>query len=651
MRKILSCLFVLICFQSKAQFNTYLVKFKDKATSPYSLSNPSQFLTQRSIDRRLRYGIALDSSDLPITPRYIDSIKAAGDVTILTQSKWLNQVSIKTADEVALAKIRSFSFVIDTVPVAPRMSQHVSVRDKFIVDGYSESESTVSTSSATASNDYYDYGASEGQIKIHNGNFLHNYGFRGEGMQLAMSDAGFYHYKTLITFDSVRLNNQILGTFDFVTNLENVNNSHNHGSQCLSTIAANLPGVFVGTAPKSSFYLFRTEDAAVEYPVEEHTLAASYERADSLGADITSTSLGYSLFDNPVFNHTYADLDGKTTMAAIASNFGAKKGMIMVASAGNDGDNSWHYLATPADASLNIAVGAVSVDSVVASFSGYGPNSAGEIKPGLASVGLSAVVASTNTGLPIFSNGTSFAGPNLAGLITCLWQAFPEINNVGIFNALKASASKSTDPDDRVGYGIPDMKKSFTYLVKELFTKNMQQTGCDNFINLNVKLADRMQVRIERKTTADADFSLIKTFIGDGDFQKRELQFTDDISELAQGLIQYRYSMSIGSDTTFVLGSESFNYIQSCKFVEEGISINPNPVGSDLNIFISRNELIKFDVKVYNSLGQLVAGKSGFNEAGRNVVTIPFYKLSRGIYYVQVYINGKKAYKKSVLRN
>ncbi|MEO5990960.1 MAG: S8 family serine peptidase, partial [Ferruginibacter sp.] len=540
----------------------------------------------------------------------------------------------------------------DTVAVAPRMLNTAAVIDKFIIEGYTERDNPINIiSSATTDNDYYDYGASAGQIKIHNGNFLHNYGFRGEGMQLAMSDAGFYHYKTLITFDSVRLNNQILGTYDFVTNLENVNNTHNHGSQCLSTIAANLPGVFVGTAPKSSFYLFRTEDAAVEYPVEEHMLAASYERADSLGVDVTSTSLGYSRFDNPIFNHTYSELDGKTTMAAIASNFGAKKGMIMVASAGNDGDNSWHYLATPADASLNIAVGAVSVDSVVASFSGYGPNSAGEIKPGLASVGLNAAVASTNTGLPIFSNGTSFAGPNLAGLITCLWQAFPEVNNAGIFNTLKLSASKSTNPDDRVGYGIPDMKKSFTFLVKQLFNSDMQQTGCENLIRLNVKLADRMQVRIERKTTAETEFSLINTIIGDGDFSKRQLNYTDNISQLPQGIIQYRFSMDVGNDTTFVLGSQSFNYLQSCNFVEEGISINPNPVVSDLNVFISRNEPIKFEVKVYNSLGQLALRKIGANLSGRNVTTLPFSKLSKGIYYVIVYVDGKKIYTKPVLRS
>ena len=651
MQKILGSLLILICFQSNAQYNTYLVKFKDKDLNPYSLSNPSEYLSQRSIDRRIRYGITLDSSDLPITPAYIDSIKASGNVTILTLSKWLNQVSIKTTDEAALAKIKSFAFVLDTFAVAPRPVQNTEVRDKFIIDGFAESQNPVPSNSATSANDFYDYGASEGQIKIHNGNFLHNYGFRGKGMQLAMSDAGFYHYKTLITFDSIRLNNQILGTFDFVTNLENVNNSHNHGSQCLSTIAANLPGVFVGTAPECSFYLFRTEDATVEYPVEEHMLAASYERADSLGADVTSTSLGYSLFDNPAFNHTYSQLDGKTTMAAIASNFGAKKGMIMVASAGNDGDNSWHYLATPADASLNIAVGAVGLDSVAASFSGYGPNSAGEIKPQLASVGLNAAVASTNTGLPIFSNGTSFAGPNLAGLITCLWQAFPEINNAGILNTLKTSASKSLTPDDRVGYGIPDMKKAFTILVQQLFTSRMQQAGCENLITLNVKLAANMNIRIERKTTADAAFNQIKTFTGSGEFVKTDLSFTDDLSLLPQGNIQYKYIMDVGSDTSFVLGTSSLNYLQSCQLVEENISINPNPVNSILNVFISRNEEVKFEVKVFNSLGQLVSKKAGLNSAGRNIVSLPFNNFSKGVYYVQVMINGEKVYTKSILRN
>ncbi|MBL0200407.1 MAG: S8 family serine peptidase [Chitinophagaceae bacterium] len=174
--------------------------------------------------------------------------------------------------------------------------------------------------------DYYSYGQSYGQVHLHNGEFLHNRGFRGQGMHMAVLDAGFFNYLTLPTFDSIRNNGQVLGTWDFVTGNTSVNEDNSHGTSCLSTIAANMPGTFMGTAPKTSFYLYRTEDVNSEYPIEEQNWVAGMERADSLGIDISSTSLGYFTFDNPVFNYTYAThLNGNSTISAKGADFAAKK--------------------------------------------------------------------------------------------------------------------------------------------------------------------------------------------------------------------------------------------------------------------------------------------------------------------------------------
>ena len=178
-------------------------------------------------------------------------------------------------------------------------------------------------------------------------------------MQMVMLDAGFYHYLTLPTFDSIRINNQILGTWDFVSNNASVDEDHWHGMQCLSTIAANMPNTFVGTAPKASFYLYRTEDVLTEYPIEEQNYAAGLEKADSLGVEISSTSLGYFQFTNPIFNYTYADMNGNTSLSARAADMAARKGMLLIVAAGNEGTSAWHYLITPADADSVLAVGAV----------------------------------------------------------------------------------------------------------------------------------------------------------------------------------------------------------------------------------------------------------------------------------------------------
>ena len=235
--------------------------------------------------------------------------------------------------------------------------------------------------------DFYNYGNSYSQIHIHEGEYLHDKGFHGEGMSVAILDAGFYHYLSLPAFDSVRNNNQVKETYDYVANETSVDEDYFHGMECFSIMAGNLPGQLVGSSPKANYYLYRTEDVSTESPVEEQYWAAAAERADSIGVDVISTSLGYNQFDNPVFNHTYADMNGHTTIIAKAAGLAAKKGMIVVVAAGNAGTSAWHYITTPADADSIVAVGAVNTSGVIAGFSSYGPSSDGRVKPEVASVG------------------------------------------------------------------------------------------------------------------------------------------------------------------------------------------------------------------------------------------------------------------------
>jgi hypothetical protein len=648
---ILLCFFLLTAVFCQAQFTRYIIRFKDKGTNPFSLSNPAQYLTQRAIDRRNRYNIAIDSSDLPVTPRYIDSVRLSGNVTILNSSKWLNQVAIRTSDAAALAKINSFPFVSGTSAIGSRLYNADIPVNKSLDSSLNNTEFPSANKPENVTGDYYSYGYSNGQVKIHQGNFLHNHGFHGEGMQMSVLDAGFYHYLSLPTFDSIRINNQVLGTWDFVANNASVNEDNSHGMQCLSTIAANIPGTFVGTAPKTSFYLYRTEDVASEYPIEEQNLAAGAERSDSLGVDLCSISLGYFQFDNSMFDYSYADMNGNTSISARAADIAAKKGMLLVIAAGNEGNGSWHYIITPSDADSVLCVGAVDTTGQVGSFTSYGPSSDGQVKPGVAAVGWLAIVANSSSGLPSYGSGTSFACPNMAGISTCLWQAFPEVNNMGIIAALQSSASKYNNPDNRVGYGIPDAKKAFVILQKKSFSTQSSISNCTAQLRLSVKTDNTMSLVIERKLPGGSDYTNIATLQNSNAWGQHDFSFDDNIAGAEMGAIKYRVKMIIGTDSTFYLDSMTVINDQVCNSVyENNISIGPNPVSEDLNITIGRVTGAKITIIMQNELGQRVYNNTFQQPTGSEIHKIPMKHMSRGVYFVIVHIDNKKAVTKKIIR-
>ncbi|HEV8082508.1 MAG TPA: S8 family serine peptidase [Chitinophagaceae bacterium] len=531
--------------RSSAQFTKYIVRFKDKTGTPFTINDPSKFLSAKSIQRRIKQNIIVDETDLPITPSYIDSVRLAGNVTILDKSKWLNQVCIETTDAVALAKINNMSFVINSQPLMRPVIVQSPLNNKF----NEQIDSIKSPQYVNNVTDFYNYGNATQQIHIHEGEYLHNKGFHGEGMLLAILDAGFYHYLTLPAFDSVRNNNQIAETYDYVNNETSVDEDHPHGMQCFSIIAGNIPGQLVGSSPKAKYYLYRTEDAATESPVEEQYWAAAAERADSIGVDVISTSLGYSIFDNPAFNHTYADMDGNTTIVARAADLAAKKGMIVVVAAGNEGTNSWHYIISPADADSVVTVGAVNSSGVPANFSSYGPSSDGQVKPTAASVGVATALSSTG-GTIGAGNGTSFATPNLAGLITCLWQAFPEYSNMEIIQAVMKSSSIYSSPDDRIGYGIPNFHIAFDDLTQQRINKNM-----DSILGIKIikvfpnPFKDNFSVLIKPKTSGKGTFALYTSagkllLIKSVSIQEGQSQFIkfNDLQPLLGGFYILKYS-------------------------------------------------------------------------------------------------------------
>ncbi|MFI5135732.1 MAG: S8 family serine peptidase, partial [Chitinophagales bacterium] len=370
--KHLTCFFILLfsfallpsekSFAQTSVYHRYIIEFTDKNNSPFSVSNPSAFLSQRAIDRRNRYNIPITETDLPINPSYIQQVEATG-VKLLNRSKWLNSISIQTDDSFALVAIRNLSFVKSSNPIAFRTSG-TSVIQNQKWDELQIGNSALKTEEISPS----DYGNAFHQLNMLHGDDLHDKGFYGQGMIIAQLDGGWYNMPLLDVFDSLRNDHRLLGMWNFVDQNDTVYNFATHGTEVLAFMAANKPGEMIGTAPKASFYLFLTEDVFSEFPIEEHNWAAAAEVADSLGADIITSSLGYTQFTDPTFDHTYADMNGRTCMSSRAAVIAARTGMIVCSAAGNDGQKPWNYISATADAASIITVGATDSTGTITAF-------------------------------------------------------------------------------------------------------------------------------------------------------------------------------------------------------------------------------------------------------------------------------------------
>jgi hypothetical protein len=377
---------LLICFSVlllnvNAQ-DKYFLKFVDKEGTPYSITNPQEFLSERSIARRDRQNIELTEVDLPVSTVYLGQVLATG-VQINYSLKWFNGVVVTITDELQLTSLSSLPFVLEVKQIFVSSAKSTSLPEDEVEQTFQKK---------AASTDYYNYGNSETQVKMMNGHLLHNKGFRGEGILIAVVDAGFKQANALPAFDSLWIENRVLQTRDFVNPTSNIYEEHSHGMLVLSSIAGNISGQLIGTAPKASFVLIRSEDTSSEQVIEEYNWAAAAEYADSLGVDIINSSLGYYLFDVEGQNYTHNDLDGETTPSAQAANAAFSRGMLVIASAGNEGNNTWQRIITPSDAFGSIAVGAVDASGNYASFSSIGPSADGRVKPDVSAMGKATVV-------------------------------------------------------------------------------------------------------------------------------------------------------------------------------------------------------------------------------------------------------------------
>jgi hypothetical protein len=441
---ILSFLGLLSTFNAQTK---YWVRLNNKTGTPYTLSNPSAFLTPASVQRRVTYNVPYDNTDLPVTPSYVSQISAVPSVTVLYVSKWLNGVVVSITNTTAITTINTFTFVSSTGIVNRyKLDMPVVVEPEHI-----DQEQNRAIPSST-----FNYGGSYWQNHQLGVDCIHSQGYRGQGMTIAVLDAGFNNANANPVFDSLFNRGGVLGTRDFVSGGTNVYDDDAHGAMVLSCMAAIKPNVIMGSAPRANYWLLRTEDAPTEKIVEEYNWIRGAEFADSVGANVLTTSLGYTQFDNPVQNHTYADLDGKTAPMSIAANLAARKGLLVLNAAGNGGGSGWPKIGIPADADSICTVGAIDSLSNVTSFSSIGPTADGRIKPDLVARGGNSWVSST-TGSCFQGNGTSFATPILAGAMACFWQAHNNLSSFKILDTLKKTASNFATPNNSRGWGTPNM--------------------------------------------------------------------------------------------------------------------------------------------------------------------------------------------------
>ncbi|MDF2456521.1 MAG: in-like serine protease [Cytophagaceae bacterium] len=430
-----------------AQQQTYFVRFKDKASNSYSISNPEQFLTSRALERRQKCNVSIDEKDLPVSQTYIDQIKATG-AEVLYPLKWFNGVVVRS-DATVKNQVTALAFVSSADQSVKRVAAPSAAQEEFCF---------YATAKSLSDNSYLQ-NEMLGMIKMKED------GYDGNGVLIAITDDGFLHADTMTAFQHLFSNDKIIDAWDLVDLDKTVySQGGGHGTHVFSILAGHLVNQFSGPGIGADFVLFRTEDTGSESPLEELNWVRAAEMADSLGSDIIQVSLGYNTFDNSSLDYNMSsDLDGHTSYSSQGASIAATRGIVVVVSAGNGGNSSWNKILCPGDAKGILTVGAVDVSENRASFSAIGYTSDGRLKPDVMAMGSSVAYVSSATGNVAYGNGTSFASPLIAGLSAGLMEAYPALTHHELIQAIQYSSDRFENPNPNYGYGIPNYERASDY--------------------------------------------------------------------------------------------------------------------------------------------------------------------------------------------
>lgn len=424
----------------------YRYYLTDKEGTRHSLNHPLSFLSQKALDRRLRQHLDVDSTDLPVSRRYVRELCSAKGVTLVATSRWQNTVALLSSDSSLLASLAQKSFVREArlVYASPDSIEKPVNVDWIIHNDFNRWDSV--------RND--PYGMARPQIEMLRGDSLHDAGLQGQGMTIAVLDGGFQNYDRIPAFQHAR----IAGIHDFVClgkQQLSTFQSIDHGTRVFSAMAAYAPEVIIGTAPEATYWLLRCEETVVEQPVEEDFWTMAAEFADSVGVDVINSSLGYYEYDGGLGNYRLQDLDGQTAFISRSASMLAQKGIVLCNSAGNSGMGQWKKIGVPADAHDILTVGAIAPSYKIAAFSSVGPSQDGRVKPDVVALGSPAQLIS-GRGRLTQDMGTSFSTPVVCGLVTCLWQGLPDKTAKEIIDLVRLSADSYLQPTNIYGYGLPN---------------------------------------------------------------------------------------------------------------------------------------------------------------------------------------------------
>ncbi len=515
------CLLIGVSHLSNGQIGPYryLIQFKDKNNSTFSLQNPSAFVSQKSIERRKKNNISFTEQDLPVNNSYLKELTSLG-IKILFPLKWINSALIQTSPDQIKTILKNknvkglfFPFALDSLPVKSG--------NKF----NQPTNPNINRSLADIS-----YGNSLTQNTQLGTDKMHASGITGKNTLITLLDEGFLNADIVTYLQNIRDQKRIIATLCTSPNRTSVYNEGSHGTNVISTVAAYVPDKLIGTAFNATFALAQTEEGLTEFPVEEVNWLRGAEWADSLGTDIISSSLGYSTFDNSFYNHSYSQLDGKTVLSTLAANWASEKGIICVISAGNEGAKTWKYISSPADALDILAVGAVDSKGAKASFSSFGPSFDQRIKPDVSAMGQATLLGSISSSI-VSGNGTSFSAPLIAGLTAGIIEKFPNKTAKQIMNGIRKSGTLSLNPDNSLGYGIPNYERALLILDPILVVEPTVSEGINIYPN-PISIGQKLNLKRENKEP------LIVSLFNSNGQEVLEFDWNTDFKEIYLGPMQ-----------------------------------------------------------------------------------------------------------------